>query len=168
MWLLEAITVVLILQRLSELVLSRRNARRALDRGGREHGADHFWMFVVLHTGWILGMHVEWFFGHSTLSAWWPLLLVAFAITQALRYWVIRSLGERWNARIITWPDKQLSRRGPYRWMRHPNYVVVAIELAIVPLMFEAWWTAIGATVLNAVILLGVRIPAEERALGLK
>lgn len=165
MWLVETLTIVLILQRLSELVLSKRNARRAMARGGVEHGAEHFWMFVVLHVGWIIGMNVEWALGTHVLPTWWPAGVVVFTVMQVARYWVIRSLGEAWNARIITWPGMRRITTGPYRLLRHPNYVIVAIELAVVPLTIGALGTSIAATILNAVILLGVRIPAEERAL---
>ncbi|MBU3742238.1 MAG: hypothetical protein FGM24_08125 [Candidatus Kapabacteria bacterium] len=166
MHLVQAITIVLILQRLTELALSRRNAARAFQRGAVEHGREHYWMFVVLHVGWIIGLNLEWSLGSRELPSWWMPAAVLTVVLQFARYWVIRTLGEAWNTRIITWPEMKIVRSGPYQWVRHPNYIIVALELAIIPLMVGSVVTAVAATVVNAFILLLVRIPAETRALA--
>lgn len=166
MLLLQTVTIIIILQRLTELALSARNMKRALARGGIEHGREHYWMFVVLHGGWLVGMNVEWQLGTQALPSMWPWLCLGALLLQVARYSVIRSLGEAWNTRIITWPDMKVVRSGWYRHVRHPNYLVVALELALVPLIVGCFVTAIVASIANAAVLLLVRIPAEERALA--
>jgi methyltransferase len=156
-------------ERLVELVISKRNAAHALAQGGVEHGARHFGWMVALHTGLLLASIVEVvvldrpFIG----ALGWPMLVIAL-LCQAGRYWVITSLGRQWNTRVIVVPGAQRVRRGPYRfdWLRHPNYWIVAIEGIALPLVHSAWITAIVFTVLNAVLLLGFRIPTENRALA--
>lgn len=165
MYVVQIVTVVLALQRLSELALSRRHTAYAMARGGVEHGRGHYWMFVVLHAGWLAGINVEWALGRKIIPEWWAWCALATVLLQGMRYHVIRTLGVSWNTRIITWPQMPIARAGLFRYLRHPNYVVVALELAIIPLMVGAWWTACIATVCNALVLLLVRIPAEERAL---
>ena len=155
-------------ERFAELVISRRNAAWAFARGGVESGRGHFPAMVLLHTGLLLGCLAEVWLLDRPFLPWlgWPMLVIAL-LCQAGRYWVIASLGRQWNTRVIVVPGMPLSRRGPYRWpwLRHPNYWIVAIEGVALPLVHTAWVTAIVFTVLNAVLLLGFRIPAEERAL---
>ncbi|MEO8927134.1 MAG: isoprenylcysteine carboxylmethyltransferase family protein [Caulobacteraceae bacterium] len=146
-------------QRLGELVLARRNTRRLLARGGREFGADHYPLLVLLHGAWLAGLWI---------LAWnkpviWP-WLAAFAVLQALRVWVIASLGGRWTTRIIVLPGEPLIRRGPYRFLPHPNYMVVAGEIAILPLAFGLVPFAVAFSLANAAIL-AIRLRAETRAL---
>ncbi|QDR82331.1 isoprenylcysteine carboxyl methyltransferase family protein [Sporomusa termitida] len=152
-------------QRLGELLLAQSNRRRALACGAREYGANHYRLFFILHGSWLAGWVLE---GQAAgaLSAVWPVWLSLFAGAQLLRYWCIISLGRCWNTRILVIPGQPYSRRGPYRYFRHPNYLAVAIELAAVPLLFGAVWTAAAATLCNAALLLFIRIPAEERALN--
>jgi methyltransferase len=152
-------------QRVLELRLARRNETWARERGAVEHGASHYPLFFLLHGGWLVGLVVE-ALARDELSPLWPLWLGAFVLAQALRYWAIASLGRRWNTRVLVLPDAPLVRAGPYRWLRHPNYVAVVIELAALPLCFGALWTAAIAGVLNLALLLGVRIPCENRALS--
>lgn len=155
-------------ERLVELVISKRHAALAFARGGVEHGRRHFPVMVVLHTGLLVACVAEVvlldrpFIG----ALGWPMLVVAL-LCQAGRYWVIASLGEQWNTRVIVVPGAGRVTRGPYRfaWLRHPNYWIVAIEGIALPLVHSAWITAIVFTVLNAVLLLGFRIPVENRAL---
>lgn len=168
MLLVQTVTILIILQRLSELVLSARNMRRALARGGVEHGREHYWMFVVLHTGWLLGMNVEWYLGSQTLPTLWPWLSICAVLLQVARYSVIWSLGEAWNTRIITWPGMNVVQHGWYRYVRHPNYLIVALELVLIPMIVGCFVTSIVATLANAAVLLLVRIPAEERALEIR
>lgn len=155
-------------ERLNEMRVSRRNAAAAFARGGIEVGQRHFPWMVALHTGLLLGALAEvWLLGRPFIpELGWPMLAVALAC-QAGRLWVIQSLGAQWNTRVIVVPDAPRVRRGPYRWtwLPHPNYLIVAIEGVALPLVHTAWATALVFTVLNAVLLLGFRIPAEDRAL---
>lgn len=153
-------------ERVAELVVSTRNARWAFARGGVEHGRGHFGPMVVLHTGLLLGCALEVLLADRPFLPWlgWPALAVALAC-QALRWWCIASLGPRWNTRVVVVPGLALVTRGPYRWLRHPNYVAVVAEGLALPLVHTAWVTAALFSVLNACLLLGARIPTEERAL---
>lgn len=153
------------LERLAELVVSKRNAAWAFERGGVESGRGHYPVMVVLHTGLLVGCLVEaWWSDRavSPLLAWSMLALVV--ASQALRWWCIGALGRQWNTRVIVVPDLPVVARGPYRFLRHPNYVVVVVEGAALPLVHGAWITAVVFTVANAA-LLTVRIRTEERAL---
>jgi len=119
---------------------------------------------VGIHALWLLSMLVEGLLRGPVFPFWWPAPLILFLIVQPLRYWAIFSLGENWNVRILVVPERKLVRRGPYRYFSHPNYVVVAVEVLALPLIFGAWVTALVFTVLNAAFL-SVRISEEERAL---
>lgn len=156
---------LIVIQRLSELQVAKRNYAWAMAQGATEYGAGHYWLFIVLHTGWLIGWLAEgWWRGGTLANNWW-LWLGLFVMAQALRYWALTSLGKQWNTRILILPNAERIARGPYKLLPHPNYIAVVIELLSVPLIFGAWWTALIASVLNAVILLGVRIPAENKAL---
>ena len=156
-------------ERLVELVISKRHAAVAFARGGVEHGLGHFPAMVVLHTGLLLACIAEVvLLDRPFLGALgWPMLVIAL-LCQAGRYWVIWALGEQWNTRVIVVPGATRVTRGPYRWpwLRHPNYWIVAIEGVALPLVHTAWITAIVFTALNAILLLGFRIPTENRALA--
>lgn len=156
-------------ERIVELVVSRRNAAEAFARGGTEYGQRHFPFMVALHTGLLLACIGEVVLaGRPFMPALgWPMLAIAL-LAQVGRAWIIRSLGRQWNARVIVVPGAtRVVGRGPYRWawLPHPNYLLVAIEGIALPLVHTAWVTAIAFTVLNAVLLLGFRIPTEDRAL---
>ena len=155
------------LERLAELVVSARHARWSFARGGVESGRAHFPAMVALHTGLLVACVAE---VHLTDRPFVPLLgwaaLAVVIASQALRWWCIGTLGTRWNTRVIVVPGLPLVRRGPYRWLNHPNYVAVVAEGLALPLVHTAWVTALVFTVLNAVLLLRFRIPAEERALA--
>ena len=147
------------LQRLSELGLARRNTAWLKAQGAVEVGAGHYPLIVALHAAWLAGL---W------LLAWdvppnIPLLTV-FAGLQALRLWVLTSLGRRWTTRILVLPGASLVRTGPYRFLRHPNYAVVVLEIAVLPLAFGLIWYALVFSALNAAVL-AVRIAAEDRAI---
>jgi methyltransferase len=154
-------------ERVVELVVSARHVRWALAHGGREEGHGHFPAMVALHLGLGVGCVVEPLLaGRPFLPALAiPAAVVALA-TQGLRYWCILTLGRRWNTRIVVVPGLPLVRRGPYRFLPHPNYVAVALEGIALPLVFTSWVTALVFTVLNAVLLLRFRIPAEEAAMA--
>ncbi len=153
-------------ERLAELVVAKRNLAWSLARGGREAGFGHYPFMVVLHTGLLLGCVLEvWLGGRPFLAALgWPMLVLVVA-SQALRWWCIRTLGPRWNTRIIVVPGLPLVTGGPYRLIRHPNYVAVIVEGAALPLVHTAWLTALVFSVLNAG-LLTLRIRAENTALA--
>jgi methyltransferase len=150
------------IQRLLELGLSRRNERLLRARGAFERGQGHYPLIVAMHCLWLLSTLVEGALRGPTL---WPIPLAIFLLVQPLRYWAIFSLGEHWNTRILVVPGAQLVRRGPYRYLRHPNYVVVVVEILTFPLIFGAWITALVFSVLNAA-LLSTRIREENRALA--
>jgi methyltransferase len=154
-----AVLGLVTLQRAGELVLAARNTRRLMARGAYEASPGHYPLIVVLHGAWLAGL---WLLALDRPVD--PVWLVVFILLQAGRLWVLASLGERWTTRIIVLPGARLVRRGPYRWLAHPNYVVVAGEIVALPLVFGLWVYALGFTILNA-ILLAVRIRAESRAL---
>ena len=161
-----AFLVLLVLERLFELWLSGRNARAAFARGAVEAGAPHFTTMKLVHTAFLFACPAEVIFLHRAFpgALGWAALGAAL-LAQGLRYWAIATLGGRWNVRIIVLPEAAPVMGGPYRFVRHPNYVAVAIELAAVPLAHGAFLTAIFFSIANA-LLLSVRIRAEEVALG--
>ncbi|GGO18302.1 isoprenylcysteine carboxyl methyltransferase family protein [Deinococcus humi] len=150
-------------QRLLELRVARANERWARGRGAVEYGQGHYPLFFVLHPAWMLSTLLE---GRASgRRVHWPALAL-FMLAQPLRYWVIRTLGRFWNTRILIVPGGERVTGGPFRFLKHPNYAVVALELAAAPLAVGAWRTAFVFTLLNAGLLLLIRIPAEERALA--
>jgi methyltransferase len=154
------------LERLFELSLSRRNARRALEQGGREVGHAHYRVMAGLHTLFLLSCALEVvLLGRPFLPALFAVALLGALLAQLLRYWAIRTLGERWNVRILFVPGLPPVTAGPYRFIRHPNYLAVGMEMLCVPLIHGAWLTAALFSIANAA-LLTVRIRAEEAALG--
>ncbi len=156
------------LERLAELVVSARNARWSLARGGVEHGRRHFGPMVALHTGLLLACVAEAHLADRPFipALGWTALTLVLA-SQGLRWWCIGTLGHRWNTRVVVVPGLPLVTGGPYRWLRHPNYVAVVVEGLALPLVHTAWVTAVAFTLLNALLLLRFRIPTEERALAL-
>lgn len=154
-------------ERLAELVVSTRHARWSFERGGVESGRGHFPPMVALHTGLLVGALLEVVLLDRPFVPWlgWPMLALALG-SQALRWWCIGTLGVRWNTRVIVVPGLPLVSGGPYRLLRHPNYVAVVVEGFALPLVHTAWLTALLFTLLN-VPLLAVRIRCEDRALGL-
>lgn len=160
-----ALVALLIVQRLLELRLSRRNEAWMRERGGREHAPEHFPFMKIVHTLWFFAMLAEVFFLQRAF--YWPLAAIALLGTvagQMLRYAAITTLGRRWSVRIMTTPESPAVDGGIYRYVRHPNYAGVVLEIASVPLLHGAWLTAGLFTILNAVVL-WIRIRAEERAL---
>jgi methyltransferase len=156
--------LLLAAERLFEVVLSRRNAARALARGGRESGQAHFPFMVALHTAFLASCAVESAFRPFPGALGWGALAVALG-AQALRYWAVASLGDRWNVRVIVVRGEAPVQRGPYRLVRHPNYAAVVLEMIAVPLVHGCWATALVFSALNLLVL-RVRIRAEEDALG--
>lgn len=148
------------LQRIGELWLSSRNTRRLLARGAVERSPGHYPLIVALHTTWLAALW--WLAPQRPIDPFW---LGLFVLIELMRFWVLVSLGERWTTRIIVLPDSSLVRRGPYRFLNHPNYVVVVAEIAVFPLVFGLWQVAAAFSILNAVVLTH-RIREENRALG--
>jgi methyltransferase len=165
-WAFAALIGLTALERLVEVRTSLRHAAWAFAHGGVEHGKGHYPAMVALHTGTLFAMVAEVWLLDRAFTPWTglPLLGVALAC-QALRWWCISTLGPRWNTRVIVVPGLPRVTGGPYQWMSHPNYAVVVLEGLALPLVHNAWLTALGFTVLNA-LLLRVRIQVEEQALA--
>ncbi|WP_420406232.1 isoprenylcysteine carboxyl methyltransferase family protein [Nisaea sp.] len=155
------IAMAVALLRLAELVHARRNLTRLLDDGGEERHPGHYPFFVLLHSAWIAAL----FFLVRKTQAPDPLLLAVFALLQCMRLWIIVTLGRFWTTRIVTLPGAPLVRHGPYRWIRHPNYLLVAVEIPLLPLAFGAWDLALLFGFAN-LVLLAYRIGAEEEVLS--
>lgn len=162
-----ALLVAVALERVAELVVSRRNTAWSLARGGREFGAGHYAAMVALHVALLAACLAEVLLARRGFGPelGWPMLAVVVA-SEGLRWWCIASLGRSWNTRVIVVPGSRLVTSGPYRWMRHPNYLAVVAEGAALPLVHSAWVTAAAFTLVNAA-LLAMRIRTEERALEL-
>jgi methyltransferase len=154
-----ALLAFVAVQRLGELVWARRNTRRLLARGGYEIGRRHYPLMVAVHAGWLvaLGIGIERAGSALMVSGFWTLVFLGL---QLLRVWVLATLGDRWTTRIIVVPGEPLVRSGPYRFLRHPNYAIVAAEIAALPMAFGFWWIAAIFSVLNALVL-SVRLAAE-------
>lgn len=156
-----AIIALVILQRAGELMLADRNTRKLKARGAVEIGGGHYRFIVLLHMAWL--MAVLWLIPTPVVIHWgWVLV---FLLLQAARVWVIASLGPYWTTRIISLPDVPLVKRGPYRFVRHPNYLVVAGEILALPLAFGETWVAIIFSIVNAAVLYW-RIREEEAGLA--
>ncbi|MCG8693454.1 MAG: hypothetical protein MI806_19800 [Minwuiales bacterium] len=155
------VLLFIVVQRLAELALAARNARLLKAEGGVEVGARHYPLFVLLHASWLVALAV---LVPADAAIRWHWFAV-FVLLQLARVWVILSLGRYWTTRVITVPGRPLVRRGPYRFVRHPNYLVVVLEVAVVPLMVNAWEIALGFSILN-LILLRHRIAVEDAALA--
>ncbi|MFD6279414.1 isoprenylcysteine carboxyl methyltransferase family protein [Streptomyces sp. NPDC060209] len=161
-----ALVLAVAAERVAELAVALRNARWSLARGGTEAGRGHYPVMVALHTTLLAACLAEAWLADRPFPAWFGWAMVAVvAAAQGLRWWCVRTLGRRWNTRVIVVPGLPLVTGGPYRWLRHPNYVAVAAEGAALPLVHGAWVTAVLFTVLNAA-LMAVRIRCEDGALA--
>lgn len=157
----QAIVLLVALQRLAELAYARRNEGRLRAAGAVEAGAGHYPLFVLVHGGWLVALFVL-VPGEAPVHWGW---LGLFVLLQAGRIWAIASLGPRWTTRVMVLPGAPLVRRGPYRYLRHPNYLIVAAEIAVLPLAFGAWEIAVVFAALNAALLVH-RVRVEDRALA--
>ncbi|WP_175991616.1 isoprenylcysteine carboxyl methyltransferase family protein [Bacillus sp. Marseille-Q1617] len=155
---------ILVIQRAVELVIARKNERWMKSRGAKEFGQGHYRTMVMIHFAFFVSLLIEGGVFHSGLHPLWKYLLAGFILTQAGRIWVISSLGKYWNTKIIVLPNTEVVSTGPYKLFRHPNYLIVTLELAVIPLLFNAYWTLIIFALLNQLILF-TRIPVEEQAL---
>lgn len=159
------VVALIALQRLGELVVSRRHLRVLRARGAYEVGRDHYPWMVAMHTAFLISCALEpWLADRRfSLLVGGPALVVLVA-AQALRFWTIATLGERWTTHVMVVPGEPLTTAGPYRWMRHPVYLAVVAEIASIPLLYSAWITAAVFSLLN-LGMLGVRISVENEAL---
>jgi methyltransferase len=154
------ILALVTLERMFELWLARRNTQRLLDQGAREHAPGHYPLIVAVHVLWLAVLW--WLAPTRPIDGFW---LALFVLLELGRLWVLTTLGKRWTTRIIVLPGEPLVRRGPYRFVNHPNYWVVIGEIAVLPLVFGLWQIALLFTALNAAAL-AIRIHHENRALG--
>jgi methyltransferase len=156
-----AVIAAVVLQRLAELVYANRNTRALLLRGGIEVGREHYPLFVLLHAAWLLAIVLA--LPHPTPVNW--IALTGYMVLEALRVWTMLSLGSYWTTRIINLPSAPLVRRGPYRFVRHPNYMIVTGEIALLPLVFGEVWVTVVFSLLNGALLFW-RIREEDSALA--
>jgi methyltransferase len=154
------------LERVAELIVSERHARWAFAHGGVEYGRSHYGVMATIHGAFLVSCVAEVAVAGRPFLPWlgWPMLAVVCA-AQALRWWCIATLGKQWNTRVIVVPGLPLVTTGPYRWLAHPNYVAVAVEVLALPMVHTAWVTAVVFSLANAT-LMAVRIPVEERVLA--
>ena len=153
------ILALVTLQRLGELWLSNRHTKRLLAEGAHEVGASHYPLIVAVHALWLAALW--WLALSRPVDGFW---LAVFIVIELTRIWVLASLGRRWTTRIIILPRAPLVRRGPYRWLNHPNYLVVIAEIAVLPLVFGLWQVALIFSAMNAAVL-SIRVREENRAL---
>jgi methyltransferase len=157
----QIVALLVAAQRLGELAYARRNTKILMAAGGVEHGARHYPLIVALHSGWLAALFA--FLPPDMPPDWW--LLGGYGLLQLARLWILVSLGPRWTTRVIALPGAPRVQRGPYGFLRHPNYLVVAVEIPLLPLAFGAWQIALGFGLAN-LALLAHRIRVEERALA--
>lgn len=162
--LFTVVFLIVIGQRLLELLIAKRNEKWMLRQGAYEVGAAHYPFMVAMHVAFFVSLLVEVIVFARPVSPFWLILLALFIALQCLRVWCLTSLGKFWNTKIIILPNANVVAKGPYQFIRHPNYVIVTVELLILPLLFSAYATAIVFTSLN-IWMLSVRIPLEEKAL---
>ena len=155
---------VLMIQRIVELFIAKSNEKWMKSQGAKEYGQTHYRMMVAIHIAFFISLLIEGGLLHSGVNHYWPFLLGGFILTQLGRVWAIASLGKYWNTKIIVLPQAEVVAKGPYKHLKHPNYLIVTLEFLIVPLLFNAYWTLFIFALLNQFIL-SIRIPLEERAL---
>lgn len=154
----------IVIQRLAELIIARKNEKKLKMRGALEFGQSHYKYFIILHSTFFLSIIIEYYFSKFSKPGFFISLFIIFIILQLGRIWVISTLGERWNTKIIVLPSEKLVSRGLYKYIKHPNYLIVTIELIVIPLMFHAYITTVVFSICN-LILLRVRIREENKAL---
>ncbi|SEH80390.1 15-methylpalmitoyl-4-hydroxy-2-pyrone 4-O-methyltransferase [Halobacillus karajensis] len=154
----------IIFQRLGELVLASRNRKWMLKRGAREWGQGHYFLFILLHTAFFMAIIIEFVWTSFQQQPLFYPALAIFLTLQVLRMACIKTLGKRWNTRILVMPEEKPIRKGIYRYIKHPNYVIVFFEMMVIPVLFHAYLTALVFPFLH-LLLLTIRIPVEEKAL---
>ena len=161
-----ALVAIVAILRLAELRISARNVAALKARGAVEVGAGHYPWVVMVHASWLIGCVLEvWLLDRPWIAGLGLPMLALFAAGMGLRLWTIRTLGGRWSTRVVVLPGEPLVTTGPFRWLRHPNYLAVLIEVAALPLVHTAWITAVAFSVLNG-MLLRARIRVEEAAMS--
>ncbi len=154
----------IVIQRILELLVAKRNEIWMKQQGAVEFGNRHYIVMVILHVMFFVSLLSETLIMKRGTSFLWPLFLCFFVLAQVVRLWAITSLGKFWNTKILVVKNAKIVRDGPYRFLKHPNYTVVAIEFFAVPMLFNSYLTAVLFTVLNVMMLM-IRIPMEEKAL---
>lgn len=160
-WLLIAI---LIAQRAAEMAVARQNEQKVKKQGAIEFGESHYPYIIIMHILFFLSLIAEVLLMNKQPSSWWIGIAAAILIVQAVRYWALCSLGAYWNTKILVVPGAELVKKGPYKWMKHPNYTVCILEILLIPLLYQAYVTMCLFSIVNAV-LLTVRIRTEDKAL---
>lgn len=155
---------IVCVQRVIELVIAKRNEKWMLEQGAYEAGKEHYPLIVFVHVSFFLSLIAEVIIFRRELAVWWAVAFFLFVVAQAGRIWSIYSLGRFWNTKIIVLPGAKVVKRGPYKYIRHPNYLIVTLELLLLPLIFQAYYTAVIFTLLNLAVLT-VRMRVEEEAL---
>ncbi|WP_306807295.1 isoprenylcysteine carboxyl methyltransferase family protein [Peribacillus muralis] len=156
--------ILIAIQRLVELYIAKQNEKQLKVAGAVEYGESHYRWMVLMHVSFFVVLILEVLAFGRNVSALWPIWLTLFLVAQSGRIWVISSLGKHWNTKIIVVPDAEVVIKGPYKFFKHPNYIIVATEIIVISLLFNAFFTAILFTILNA-WMMAVRIPLEEKAL---
>ena len=159
------IIVILAIQRLLELLIARRNENFVRAKGAKEYDAKGYKLIVLMHIAFFISLISEYIFFGKNLSHYWILLLIIFLLAQILRYWAISTLGYYWNTKILVTPNTQPINQGPYKYIRHPNYLAVIVEITVIPLIFSCYFTAVFFSILNLIVLRR-RIRIEEQALS--
>ena len=159
------IIVMLAIQRFLELLLARRNENFVRAKGAIEYDVKGYKVIVLMHIAFFISLISEYIFFGKSLSHYWILLLIIFLLAQILRYWAISTLGYYWNTKILVTPNTHPINQGPYKYIRHPNYLTVIVEITVVPLIFSCYFTAVFFSVLNLIVLRR-RIRIEEQALS--
>jgi methyltransferase len=155
---------LLVIQRAFELVIARRNEKWMKSKGAIEVGGKHYPIMVLMHGAFLILLLIEVLVLKKEISPLWPIVLTCFLFTQIIRVWSLASLGKYWNTKIIILPNTNIVKKGPYKYLRHPNYTIVVLEILLIPLLFQAYWTAAIFSILN-IFMLSIRIPLEEKAL---
>ena len=159
------ITVVIV-QRICELILSKRNENHLISKGAIEYDKEGYKYIVLMHNLFFISVIIEFVFLERQINEYWKILLIIFICTQLLRYCAIFSLGKRWNTKILVLPNSEPIRSGLYKHLKHPNYIAVVIEIAVIPLLFSCYYTAIAFSILNLIVLKR-RIRIEEEVLNI-
>src|SRR5699024_444785 len=162
-WITVILTLIII-QRLAELWIARRNEKNMKNRGALEFGQKHHKWFIVTHIAFFVAIILEMKLPCHMATNINPFFMTLFLATQVLRIWCITSLGMYWNTKIIILPDRTLVKKGPYKYIAHPNYIIVGVELCVIPLLFGTFVTALIFPLIH-ILLLTVRIPIENKAL---
>lgn len=156
---------IVCLQRITELMIARRNEKWMRERGAYEVGKEHYPLIVFVHVSFFLSLIAEVMTFEREPAAWWGVVFFLFVVAQAGRVWSILSLGRFWNTKIIILPGAKVVKRGPYKYIRHPNYLIVSLEILLLPLIFQAYYTAVVFTIANLAVLI-LRMSVEEKELS--